>query len=84
MVAFSPVFSSIFGKPLPPAAVENPQQAKYLNLQAAIYTHRQAEYHATVAASDADADKLEASLVTNRKSQAGLEERVKVIGDMGF
>jgi HlyD family secretion protein len=74
--------AEIFGKPFPPAAVDDPLQAKYLTLQAAVYAHRQAEYHATVAASEADADKLEASLVTNRNTQAGLEERVKVIAEI--
>jgi hemolysin D len=74
--------AEIFGKPFPPALPEDPLQAKYLKLQAAVYAHRQAEYRAAVAASDADADKIEASLVTNRNSQAGLEERVKVIAEI--
>ena len=47
----------------PPDAVEDPLTAKYLKLQAAVYAHRQAEYRAAVAASDADASKLEAGLV---------------------
>jgi hemolysin D len=74
--------AEIFDKPFPPAAVDDPLRAKYLTLQAAVYSHRQAEYHATVAANEADADKLEASLVTNRNTQAGLEERVKVIAEI--
>jgi hemolysin D len=74
--------AEIYGEPFPPAAVDNPLEAKYLRLQAAVYAHRQAEYHAAVAASDADAAKLEAALVTNRNSQAGLEERVKVVSQV--
>jgi hemolysin D len=74
--------AEIYGKPFPPAPPEDPQQAKYLNLQAAVYVHRQAEYRAAVAANDADADKIQASLVTNRNVQAGLEERVKVIAEI--
>jgi HlyD family secretion protein len=71
--------AEIYGEPFPPSAVDNPLEAKYLRLQAAVYAHRQAEYRAAVAASDADAAKLEAALITNRNSQTGLEERVKVI-----
>jgi HlyD family secretion protein len=71
--------AEIYGGPFPPVPVQDPLEAKYLRLQAAVYAHRQAEYRAAVAASDADADKLQASLVTNSKAQAGLEERVKVI-----
>ncbi|HXW25580.1 MAG TPA: HlyD family type I secretion periplasmic adaptor subunit [Xanthobacteraceae bacterium] len=74
--------AEIYGEPFPPAAVGNPLEAKYLKLQAAVYAHRQAEYRAAVAASDADAAKLEAALVTNRNAQAGLEERVKVVSEV--
>jgi hemolysin D len=75
--------AEIYGQPFPlPDAVEDPLTAKYLKLQAAVYQHRQAEYRAAVAASDADAAKLEAGLVTNRNSQAGLEERVKVVAEI--
>lgn len=74
--------AEIYGEPFPPTATDNPLEAKYLRLQAAIYTHRQAEYRAAVAASDADMAKLEAALVTNQNSQAGLTERVKVIGEV--
>jgi HlyD family secretion protein len=69
--------AEIYGESFPSASVE--LETKYLKLQAAVYAHRQAEYHAAVAANDADAAKLEASLVTNRNAQAGLEERVKII-----
>jgi membrane fusion protein, hemolysin D len=74
--------AEIYGEPFPPAAVDNPLEAKYLRLQAAVAAHRQAEYRATVAADDADAAKLEAALVTNRNAQAGLEERVKVVSQV--
>jgi HlyD family secretion protein len=74
--------AEIYGEPFPPKTVANPLEAKYLRLQVAVYGHRQAEYRAAVAASDADAAKLEAALVTNRNSQAGLEERVKVISQV--
>jgi membrane fusion protein, hemolysin D len=55
---------------------------KYLKLQAAVYAHRQAEYRAAVASQEADAAKLEAALVTNRKAQSGLEERVGVVSQV--
>jgi hemolysin D len=72
--------AEIYRQPFPPpGAVEDPLTAKYLKLQSAVYQHRQAEYRAAVAASDADANKLEAGLITNRNAQAGLEERVKVV-----
>jgi HlyD family secretion protein len=74
--------AEIYGRPFPPAAVEDSLQAKYLKLQAAVYAHRQAEYRAAVAANDADAERIQASLVTNRNSQAGLEERVKVVAEI--
>jgi len=54
----------------------------YVRLQSEIYEHRQAEYWAAVAASDSDASRLEAALVTNRASQAGLRERIAVLGDI--
>ena len=74
--------AEIYGEPFPPAAVDNPLEAKYLRLQAAVYAHRQAEYRAAVAAADADAAKFEAALVTNHQAQAGLEERVKVVSQV--
>jgi HlyD family secretion protein len=75
--------AEIYGQPFPPpGAVEDPLTAKYLRLQAAVYQHRQAEYRAAVAANDADANKLEAGLVTNRRAQTGLEERVKVVAEI--
>jgi hemolysin D len=74
--------AEIYGEPYPPKSVDNPLEAKYARLQAAVYAHRQAEYRAAVAASDADAAKAEAALVTNRKAQDGLEERVKVVSQV--
>ncbi|HEV3397636.1 MAG TPA: HlyD family type I secretion periplasmic adaptor subunit [Xanthobacteraceae bacterium] len=74
--------AEIYGKPFEPAWVGDPVEAKYLKLQMAVYTHRQAEYRAAVAAAEADAAKLEAGLVTNRNSQTGLEERVKVVSQV--
>jgi HlyD family secretion protein len=74
--------AEIYGEPFPPKSVDNPLEAKYLRLQAAVHAHRQAEYHAAVASSDADAAKLEAALVTNRNAQTGLEERVKVVSQV--
>src|SRR5580704_6029083 len=70
--------AEIYREPFPPPAVDDPLVAKYVRLQAAVYAHRQAEYRAAVASSDADIAKLEAGLVTNRNAQTGLEERVKV------
>src|SRR5262249_21381484 len=61
--------------PFDPGWSSDPIIAKYLKLQRAVYDHRQAEYRAAVAAAEADAAKLEAALVTNRKAQAGLQER---------
>jgi HlyD family secretion protein len=74
--------AEIYREPFPPPAVDDPLVAKYVRLQAAVYAHRQAEYRAAVASSDADMAKLEAGLVTNRNAQAGLEERVKVISEV--
>jgi hemolysin D len=74
--------AEIYREPFPPPAVDDPLVAKYVRLQAAVYAHRQAEYRAAVAASDADMAKLEAGLVTNRNAQTGLQERVKVISEV--
>src|ERR1043166_4546925 len=74
--------AEIFGRPFDPAWSGDPVVGKYLRLQTAVYSHRQAEYRAAVAAAEADAAKLEAALVTNRKAQAGLEERVNVVSQV--
>jgi hemolysin D len=71
--------AEIFGQSFDSTCSSEPTVAKYLKLQRAVYQHRQAEYRAAVAAAEADAAKFEAALVTNRKSQAGLEERVTVV-----
>lgn len=74
--------AEIYGRPFPPADADAALDPKYIALQTAIYQHRQAEYRAAVASSDADAARLEAALVTNRASQAGLQERLKVISEV--
>src|ERR1051326_5761945 len=74
--------SEIYNRPFDPTWSGDPVVGKYLRLQAAVYAHRQAEYRAAVASAEADAAKLEAALVTNRKAQSGLEERVGVVKDL--
>jgi hemolysin D len=74
--------SEIFNRPFDPTWSSDPIVGKYLKLQAAVYAHRQAEYRAAVASAEADAAKLEAALVTNRKAQTGLEERVGVVSQV--
>jgi len=74
--------SEIYGRKFDPAWSGDPVVGKYLKLQAAVYDHRQAEYRAAVASAEADAAKFEAALVTNRKAQAGLEERVGVVSQV--
>ena len=74
--------SEIFNRPFDPTWSSDPVVGKYLKLQAAVYAHRQAEYRAAVASAEADAAKFEAALVTNRKAQAGLEERVGVVSQV--
>jgi len=74
--------AEIFGQSFDSTWSSEPTVAKYLKLQRAVYEHRQAEYRAAVAAAEADAAKFEAALVTNRKSQAGLVDRVGVISQV--
>ena len=74
--------AEIYGRPFDPTWSGDPVVGKYLKLQAAVYAHRQAEYRAAVGAAEADAAKLEASLVTNRQAQAGLTERVSVVSQV--
>jgi HlyD family secretion protein len=74
--------AEIYGRPFPPTGADATLDPKYVLLQTAIYEHRQAEYRAAVAAADADSARLEAGLVTNRASQAGLQERMKVISEV--
>ena len=74
--------AEIFGQSFDSTWSQDPVVAKYLKLQRAVYDHRQAEYRAAVAAADADAAKIDAELVTNRKNQAGLQERVSVVSQV--
>jgi hemolysin D len=74
--------AEIYGKPFPPAPGDQALDPKYLVLLSAVYSHRQAEYQAGVASSEADIARFEASLATNQTAQHGLEERLKVIGEV--
>ncbi len=74
--------AEIYATPFDPGWSNDPIVGKYLKLQAAVYAHRQAEYRAAVASAEADAAKFEAALVTNRKAQGGLEERVGVVSQV--
>jgi hemolysin D len=74
--------AEIFNQPFDSTWSSDPVVGKYLKLQRAVYEHRQAEYRAAVASAEADAGKLEAALVTNRKAQTGLQERVGVVTEV--
>jgi HlyD family secretion protein len=74
--------SEIYARPFPPVPLDSTLDPKYVALQTAVYTHRRAEYTAAVSANDADIARLEAQLTTNRTVQQGLEERLKVIGQI--
>lgn len=74
--------AEIYQKPFPPDPADDSLDPKYLALQTAVYAHRQAEYQAAVASSDADIARFQASLATNRTAQSGLQERMKVIGQV--
>src|SRR5262249_28111979 len=74
--------AEIYGKAYPPDPVDPSLEAKYVGLQTAIYNHRRNEYVAATSANDADIARLEASLTTNRTVQQGLQERLKVIGQI--
>jgi HlyD family secretion protein len=74
--------AEIFNQPFDSTWSKDPVVAKYLKLQRAVYDHRQAEYRAAVSSADADAAKIEAQLVTNRKAQDGLQERVGVVSQV--
>jgi HlyD family secretion protein len=74
--------AEIFNQPFDSTWSQDPVVAKYLKLQRAVYDHRQAEYRAAVAAAEADAAKIDAQLVTNRKAQTGLQERVGVVSQV--
>jgi len=74
--------SEIYGRPFPPDPIDGSLDPKYVALQTAVYTHRRAEYVAAVSANEADIARLEAQLTTNKTVQQGLEERLKVIGQI--
>jgi HlyD family secretion protein len=74
--------AEIYNWPFPPLTGDDNLDKKYLKLQAAVYLHRRAEYDASVASSDADIARLQAVLVTNRTAQDGLQERLKVVGQV--
>lgn len=74
--------AEIYRKPFPPDPADGSLDPKYLALQTAVYAHRQAEYQAAVSSSDADIARYQASLATNRTAQNGLQERLKVIGQV--
>ena len=75
--------AEIYGRPFPPMSNEEEAlEPKYLQLQTTVYEHRRAEYDASVASSDAEIRRLEASLVTNRTAQDGLQQRLKVVGQV--
>jgi HlyD family secretion protein len=74
--------AEIYGRPFPPDPIDKSYDPKYIALQTAVYSHRHAEYTAAVAANEADIARLEASFTTNRQVQQGLQERLKVIGQI--
>ena len=75
--------AEIYGRPFPPMSNEEEAlEPKYLQLQTTVYEHRRAEYDASVGSSDAEIRRLEASLVTNRTAQDGLQQRLKVVGQV--
>ncbi len=74
--------AEIYGKTFPPDPADPSLDAKYVALQTAIHDHRLAEYVAATSSNDADIARYEASLTTNRKVQQGLQQRLKVIGEI--
>jgi len=73
--------AEIYRQPFPPANTDA-FDPKYLKLQTAVYNHRKAEYQAAVAALEAEIARLTAASSTNKTAQQGLEERLKVIGQV--
>jgi HlyD family secretion protein len=73
--------AEIYQKPFP-TPEEQSLDPKYQALQLKVYDHRQAEYRAALAGSDAEVTRLKGSVSTNRRAQDGLEERLKVIGQV--
>jgi len=74
--------AEIYQKPFPPQPADDSLEPKYLALQKAVFEHRLAEYQAAVSSSDADIARFQAALATNRTGQNGLQERMKVIGQV--
>jgi HlyD family secretion protein len=74
--------AEIYGRPFPPDPIDTSLDPKYVALQNAVYSHRHAEYTAAVSSNDADIARLEAQLTTNKTVQQGLQERLKVIGQI--
>jgi HlyD family secretion protein len=74
--------AEIYGRPFPSDPPDPSLDPKYLALQTAVHNHRQAEYTAATSASDADIARAEAALTTNRTAQRGLQERLRVIGQI--
>jgi HlyD family secretion protein len=74
--------AEIYQTPFPAADVASTLDPKYLALQIEVHKHRHAEYMAAVASSEADVARYEASLATNREAQLGLQERLKVLGQI--
>jgi HlyD family secretion protein len=74
--------AEIFKRSFPPDPVDASLDPKYLALQTEVYRHRRAEYMAAVSSSEADIARYEASLTTNQMVQQGLQQRLKVIGQI--
>jgi HlyD family secretion protein len=74
--------AEIYGRTFPPDPIDASLDMKYVALQNAIHSHRLAEYNAAVSSNDADVARLEAQLTTNKQVQQGLQERLKVIGQI--
>jgi HlyD family secretion protein len=74
--------AEIYGRPFPPDPIDRSFDPKYIALQTAVHSHRLAEYTATVSSNEADIARLEASLTTNHTVQQGLQDRLKVIGQI--
>lgn len=72
--------AEIAGQPFPPpnSSLDGPSLA----LQASIFANRQAEYRATIASDEADIAKLEAQLVTNEATQAGMKDRIELLEEI--
>src|SRR5205807_882739 len=74
--------AEIYGRPFPHDPIDKSFDPKYIALQTAVHHHRRAEYMATVSSNEADIARLEAQLTTNHTVQQGLQDRLKVIGQI--